>query len=174
MHFIITSLIVITAIVILAFIALFIGGMIHYGGFDLFLEDLDKYWILVAFPLCGGILGYRIVNSNVVGKVLLGILFAGITLIITLILNTILTSLKERFKKKSVKIIIALIEIILCVLFLRFALTRPYVKYHKADPVYYDKYGKKHYSEKERDNANFKYDAYKAADEYRKSHPSAK
>ena len=37
----------------------------------------------------------------------------------------------------------------------------------KSSKKYYDKYGNSYYSEEKRDNANFLYDAYDAADEYR-------
>ena len=138
------------------------------------LGGLKKYWFLIAFSLCGGVLGFIIAPSKIVGKIILGVFFALIALAISAIIRAIFDGLMERFKKKSVNVILTLVEITLCVLLLVFALTRPYGKYHKPVPVYYDEYGKKHYSEKSRDDANFKYYAYKAADEYRKSHPSAK
>lgn len=64
--------------------------------------------------------------------------------------------------------ITGVITIIIGILFV-FVISQAFgMKLVKQSPTkYYDKYGKSYYSEEDRDNANFLYDAYDAADEYR-------
>ncbi len=64
--------------------------------------------------------------------------------------------------------ITGVITIVIGVLFV-FVISQAFgMKLVKQSPTkYYDKYGKSYYSEEDRDNANFLYDAYDAADEYR-------
>ena len=120
----------------------------------------SKHWFKIIFSLCAAILGFIIMNNKIGGKIMGAILFFAMGLGFAWILNSWIKMIKN-------KTVIIILEVVLCVLLGIFTVTREYVTYHAPTKKYYDKYGNSYYNKEDRDNANFLYDAYDAADKYR-------
>ena len=136
-----------------------IFGYLHWDKIKKFLSN---HRFQIAFSLCAAILGFFIMNNQIGGKILGAALFFGIGWLVASVLMA-------GIKKINNKALAILLEVILVLLMIFFAITRSYVRYHRTEK-YYDRYGNVHYTDDARDKANERYDIYDAADEYRENH----
>ena len=148
------AILILLGIFALCAVVIGIGTYLTNNGINL-LQAFKKHWFKVIFSLCSAVLGFIIMNNKIGGKIMGAILFFTLGWIISLFVTSLL-------KKISSKTLVIILQIILCLLLGAFAITREYVNYHTPTKKYYDKYGKPHYSEEERDEANFLYDLYNA------------
>ena len=128
-------------------------------------SKLQPTWFIFICPLLFGVLGFIIMDEKIIGKILGALLFIGIGIVIAfvtyILIRLLSTSISK--KEKTRDIIETILCIVICILIALFAVTREYGKYQEPKRKYYDKHGKVHYSEEDRDEANFVYDMYGAA-----------
>ena len=146
-------------------------------------EELEKkkekpfmffYWVV---SILFGVIGFMIMNNKIVGKIFGAILFMGVGIVLALLTDAIISAIyglicgaTKRKVEPTKSLGVFIIRVLLCVLLAFLVAKTNFVSYHTPAKKYYDKWGNAHYSEKERDNENFRYYAYEAAKDYKRKY----
>lgn len=145
-------------------------------------KDKPFKFLYVVFAILFAIIGFLKMNENIGGKIFGSIIMIGVGIVVAFIVDFIINityrsiyraTKKEKdahvaykaYRKSTVAFIV---KIVLCILLAILTLGAEYTSYHESPRKYYDKYGYDYYNEEDRDKANFLYDAYDAADDYKR------